>query len=98
MLDQGLLHKAEWDRSFNKSYAIPYDKTSMPVQNAQFERMLNLLFEQTDMANMVSSTLSAKRKTESKTLEKCLKSIVWHLYRAFIVDQDCYVQIRVRTH
>jgi hypothetical protein len=98
MLDQGLLHKAEWDRSFNKSYAIPYDKTSMPVQNTQFERMLNLLFEQIDMGNMVSSTLSAKRETETKTLKKCLKSIVWHLYRAFIVGQDCYVQISLSSN
>lgn len=98
MLDQELLHQAEWDRSFNKSHTIPYDKTSMPVQNAQFERLLNNVFKKTSMETLVSSTLPAKRNTETKTIKKCLRSILWHLYRAFTLDQDYYVQISLSSN
>ena len=98
MLDQGSLHRAEWDRSINKSHTIIYEKSSMPVRNAHFERLLDVLFDQTCIENMVSSTILAKKETETKTLKKCLKSILWHLYRAFSIDQDCYVQISLSSN
>ncbi|WP_146636315.1 hypothetical protein [Nioella nitratireducens] len=98
MLDHVLLQEAEWDRSINKSHAIIYDKSSMPVQNAQFERLLNTVFERSCIENMVSSKVDAKKETETNTLKKCLKSILWHLYRAFTLDQDCYVQISLSSN
>lgn len=98
MIHSEYLHQYEWERSVDKENIIRFDFESSPKSNFAFETFVEKIYDDYDCKVLIVPKTKAKSETARLTIIKCLRTLIWHFYRAQLFNHDCYICISMSSN
>lgn len=91
-------HQNEWDRSVDKENVIYFDLEASPKSNPIFNAFVEKIYDDCSCKVLITPKTEAKIKTARFNIMKCLRSLVWQLYRAQVFNPDWYLAISMSSN
>jgi hypothetical protein len=92
------LPQNEWDRSMDKENFINFDLEASPKSNSIFTAFVEKIYDDYNCKVLIVPKTKAKIKTARSNIMKCLRSLVWQLYRAQAFNLDWYLAISMSSN
>lgn len=86
----------EHERSTNKEFSIPYDKSSMAGSCVALDRMVDRYFTECNLEELINAKIPKKIQTATDRIKRILRSLLWHFNRAAKYDNDLFLSISLR--
>lgn len=86
----------EHERSINKEFYIPYDKSSLAGHSVALDTLIDEYYIRCGLEKLIPTKTPKKADTARERVKRNIRSLFWHMLIAASIDDDCYVMISLR--